>query len=308
MALFLYPRSDIWYFQRIHIFSVLIFPKMLLRPFRLIFLLLIMLRIEAGAQEIGLQLYSLRDQFANDVPSTMAKVREMGIREVEMYGTYGLPFPQFIKLLAQNGLSVISFGTSFEKLQTSPQEVADEARSYGARFVVVYWLPHDANFTKDDAEKAVEVLNRAGKVIAQNGLLLCYHPHGYEFSPFEGGTMFDYMVKNMDPRFVYLQMDVFWVKQAGQEPVALLRKYPTRFVMLHLKDRKPGTRNSRDGKADVESNVALGTGDVGITEIMLTARELGIQHYFIEDESSRAETQIPQSLAFLKSLNDHTRK
>jgi sugar phosphate isomerase/epimerase len=257
----------------------------------------------AAAQEIGLQLYSLRNQFAKDVPGTMAKIREMGIREIEMGGTYGLPFPDFMKLLAKNGLNVVSYGTSFEDLEKNPQLIADQARAFGARFVVCFWIPHEGDmFTKEDVDKAAAVFNAAGKVISRNGLLLCYHPHGYEFRPYGNGTLFDYMVQKFDSRCVHFEMDVFWIKQPGQDPVALLKKYPTRFVLMHLKDRKPGTPDSQNGHADVESNVVLGSGDVGIARIMEEAKKLGVKHFFIEDESSRAEEQIPQSLAFLRSL------
>jgi sugar phosphate isomerase/epimerase len=97
-------------------------------------------------------------------------------------------------------------------------------------------------------------------------------------------------------------MDVFWVKHPGQDPVSLLKKYPNRFPLMHLKDRKPGTEGNQFGSADVETNVVLGTGDVGIAAIMKVAKQYGVKHFFIEDESSRAVEQIPQSLKFLKSL------
>jgi sugar phosphate isomerase/epimerase len=281
---------------------------MTFKPFRLLVGFLVLANFPVFGQEIGLGLYSLRNEFAKDAPAAMAQVREMGFRQVELSETYGLSFPQLIKLLAQNQLSVLSFGTSYEKLMTDPQAVVDEARSYGARFIVCYWLPHEGTFTPEDADRTSKVLNQAGKVIAQNGLLLCYHPHGYEFSAHQSGTVFDYFMTKLDASVVYLQMDVFWVKQAGQEPVVLLKKYPSRFVMLHLKDRRHGTQDSSNGQADVESNVSLGTGDVGIAEVIQTARELGIQYFFIEDESSRARSQIPLSLAYLKSLAYQTRK
>jgi sugar phosphate isomerase/epimerase len=97
-------------------------------------------------------------------------------------------------------------------------------------------------------------------------------------------------------------MDVFWVKHPGQDPVALLKKYPKRFLLMHLKDRKPGTPGNQNGHADVETNVVLGQGDVGIAEVMKAAKKAGVKHYFIEDESSRSVQQIPQSLAYLRSL------
>lgn len=259
--------------------------------------------INLQAQEVGLQLYSLRKQFAEDVPGTMAKVKAMGIHEIEIGGTYGLSFPEFIKIIAQNNLQVVSFGADFERLEKFPQRVADEARSYGAKFVMCSWIPHKGDtFTIEDVKRAATAFNNAGKILAQNGLLLCYHPHGYEFQPYGNETLFEEIMKSFDKRYVYFEMDVFWIKQAGQDPVALLKKYSSRWVLLHLKDRKKGTPNSLNGRVDVESNVVLGQGDVGIEAIMKEAKKNGIAHVFIEDESSRALEQIPLSLAYLKSL------
>jgi sugar phosphate isomerase/epimerase len=72
---------------------------------------------------------------------------------------------------------------------------------------------------------------------------------------------------------------------------------------MHLKDRKPGTPGNQNGHADVESNVVLGQGDVGIDRVMAAAKKAGVKHYFIEDESSHSVEQIPQSLTYLKSLD-----
>lgn len=254
------------------------------------------------AQEIGLQLHSLRHEFEKDVPATMEKIKAFGIKNIEMGSTYGLPFHEFIKLLAKNELNVISFGADFDKLEKNPQAVADEARMYGAKYVVCAWIPHQNNFTIADVQKAATVFNKAAQVMALNGLLFCYHPHGYEFQSYADGNLFDELMNALDTRYVYLEMDVFWIKQAGQDPVTLLKKYPSRWVLLHLKDRKAGTPTSTDGHVDVETNVVLGTGDVGIAEIVKEAKNLGIQHFFIEDESSLAVTQIPKSIAYLKSL------
>jgi len=268
------------------------------------FFLFLLISTASNAQEIGLQLHSFRDLFAQDVSGTMAKVRKMGIKEVELYGTYGLEFPEFIKILAQNEISVVSFGGEYEKLKNFPQTLVDEARSYGAKYVVIFSIPFEGkSFTAEDVDKAAEVFNAAGKLIARNGLMLCYHPHGYEFQPYKDGTLFDYMVEKFDSRFVQFEMDVFWVKQAGQDPLALLKKYPNRFVLMHIKDRKKGTKNTDNGKVDVESNVVLGTGDVGIIEVVREAKRLGIQYLFVEDESSKAEEQVLKSIRFLRTVH-----
>ena len=256
-----------------------------------------------SAQEIGLQLYSLRNQFKTDVPGTLAKIKSWNIHEIEGGGTYGLSMDDYKKLLVQNNLKMVSVGADFNQLAKDPQVAVDEAKAFGAKYVMCAWVPHQGtDFTIQDIQKAVEVFNAAGKVMHENGISFCYHPHGYEFRPYEDGTLFDYLVKHTNPLYVNFEMDVFWVKHPGQDPVALLEKYPTRFLMMHLKDRRPGTEGNQNGTAPDETNVVLGQGDVGIAAIMKAAGKIGIKYYFIEDESPRSVEQIPQSLAYLKQL------
>ena len=262
---------------------------------------------EMIAQEIGLQMGSMRLMYKDGIPATLARIKELGVTELEGGSPRGMDREEFKKLLKENGLKVVAMGGSFERLQhkDSLQKVITIAKDLGAQYIICYWIPHDGdNFTFADMQKGVDVFNTAGKTLKENGLTLSYHAHGYEFREYkEGkGTLFEYMMDNTNPEYVSMQMDVFWIKNPGQDPVALLKKYPTRWKSLHLKDRKVGTPNNLNGRQDVETNVVLGTGDVGIAEIMKTARQLGIKHYFIEDESSRALDQVPKSLAYLRSL------
>lgn len=256
-----------------------------------------------SAQEIGLQLYSLRNQFKTDVPGTLAKIKSWNIKQIEGGGSYGLPIEDYKKMLAQNNLQMISVGADFKQLAENPQAAIDQAKAYGAKYIVCFWIPHNGTeFTIEETKNAVQVFNTAGKLISESGLSLCYHPHGYEFRPYESGTLFDYLVKQTDPRYFNFEMDVFWVKHPGQDPVALLKKYPKRFLLLHLKDRRHGTEGNQNGTADDDTNVVLGEGDVGIAAIMKAAKQTGVKHFFIEDESSISTEQIPKSLAYLKKL------
>ena len=264
---------------------------------------LCMASIGVTAQTIGLQLYSFRKQLPTDVPGILSKLKKWGITELEGGSTYGLSAVEFGKLLKENGLKVISTNAEYKELTENPQVVIDRAKAFGATYVVCYWIPHTGTeFTFEDVNKARELFNKSGKLLKENGLTFCYHPHGYEFRPYENGTLFDYLAKNTDPGYVNFEMDVFWVKHPGQDPVALLKKYPNRFLLMHLKDRQSGTPGNQNGTADVETNVVLGSGDVGIASIMEEAQTAGVKHFFIEDESSRSEKQVPLSLAYLRSL------
>lgn len=255
------------------------------------------------AAPVGIELYSFRNEFAKDMAGTMAKVKQMGFREAEVAGINDLNAPEFRKLLDKNGIKAISLGASFEDLDNNVPKVLAQAKALGAKYVVCFWIPHAGDaFTVFDADRAIDVLNTAGSLLAQNGVSLCYHPHGYEFQTYEDGTFMDYLVENFDAKSVNFEMDVYWVKSPGYSPVALLQKYPKRFPLMHLKDRKPGTPDSMTGHDDVEFNVTLGKGDVGIAEVMKQAKKSGVKHYFIEDESSRSMQQVPESIVFLEGL------
>ncbi|MGJ8680161.1 sugar phosphate isomerase/epimerase family protein [Paraglaciecola sp.] len=264
------------------------------------------LSLPVAAHELGLQLYSVRHQMEKDIPNTFAEINKWGIKIVEGGGNhYDLSAEEFRNELIKNDLQIASVDTSFDEIRDNPMAVVYKARYFGSRFATFYWIPHDGKkgFTIDDAKGAVKALNKAGKILKENGITLQYHPHGYEFLPYKGGTILDYMIENT--KHAAFQMDVFWVKQGGMDPTALLQKYPGRFLSLHLKDRKKGTKNSTDGKADVEANVVLGTGDVGIASVVAEAKKQGIRYFFIEDESKRVMLQVPESIKYLNQLDAH---
>jgi len=259
--------------------------------------------IISNAQQIGLQLYSLRNEIPKDVPGSLALIKSWGIQEIEGGGTYNLSMEEFKALCKTNNLKMVSIGANFDELEKDPAAVAAKAKEFGAKYVMCAWIPHSGDdFTLSNTEKAIAVFTVAGKVLKEQGISFCYHIHGYEFRPHEDGTLFDLMVKKLDPKIVNFEMDVFWVKHPGQDPVALLKKYPGRFPLMHLKDRRPGTPDGQGGHAADDTNVVLGSGDVGIAAIMKVAKKLGVKHFFIEDESPHAVEQIPMSLTFLKSL------
>ncbi|NNG10495.1 MAG: sugar phosphate isomerase/epimerase [Arenibacter sp.] len=272
--------------------------------FRIIGLLVVMILWSGQslvAQEIGLQLYSLRNQFKTDVEGTLKTISDWGITKIEGGDTYGMPFPEFKALLDKYNLEAVSIGASFEELESDPEGVAKKALAYGAKYVMCAWIPHKGDdFTIDDTKKAIEVFNRAGEILDRDEIILTYHAHGYEFRHYEDGTLFDYMAQQAED--YYFEMDVYWVQHGGADPLKLLDTYSDQIVLLHLKDMDKSVKGNNTGHEDVETNVVLGTGQLAMGAIVARAKELGIEYLFIEDESSRVKQQVPKSLAFLKSL------
>ena len=167
---------------------------------------------------------------------------------------------------------------------------------------MVAWIPHGKTFTIDDAKKAVTDFNAAGKVLKENGITLCYHNHGYEFGPYENGTLFDYIAENTNPQYVSFEMDMLWAFHGGADPAKLLYKYKSRWKLMHLKDIRKGVANDLTGGTPIKNDVALGAGQINVPGVLKAAKAVGIKHYFIEDESPDHTAQIPVTIKYLKSL------
>lgn len=252
---------------------------------------------------LGVQAYTYRNSFPKDVIATLDTIKALGITEIEGGAPKGMTPEEFKKLCNERGISIPSTGDGYESITKDPTNVIQKAKALGASFVMVAWIPHQkGNFTLQNAKKAVEDFNRVGKVLKENGLTFCYHNHGFEFQPYENGTLFDYIVKNTNPEYVSFEMDILWAQHGGADPVALLKKYGNRWKLMHLKDLKKGIKGDLTGGTPAENDVVLGDGQVNIPEILRLAKQAGVKHYFIEDESNKEYEQMPKSIAYLKSL------
>jgi len=253
----------------------------------------------------GLQLYSLRNVFKEKgVDATLDMVQHWGFKYVEVAGTYGMSTKGFKAELDKRGLVAIGSHFPFNRLKNDIDGIAREAKELGLVYVGCAWIGHKKPFDEQQCRSAAAVFNAAGKALAEHGFKFFYHNHGYEFYPHGDGTLFDLLMAETDPRYVYYQMDVLWTVLPAQDPVELLKKYPDRWLLFHLKDLKKGVpTGSLAGKTDLTNDVALGTGQVDWAALLNAAQELGVKYYFIEDESPTVVEQIPQSLKFLEQLD-----
>ncbi len=251
---------------------------------------------------IGVQTYTFRRSIGVDPAKTLDTIKMMGFTEIE--GGGGRMHPSdFKKLCDERGLTIPSTGAGYDQLVRVPDSVIWRAKLLGSKYVMCSWIPHtNGSFNLENAKKAVEDFNKAGKILKESGLILCYHAHGYEFQPHENGTLLDYIINNTNPEYVSFEMDIFWIYFGGGDPVALLKKYGSRWKLMHVKDMKKGTVKDLTGLTSPENDVALGTGELDLPAILKEAKRIGIKHYFIEDESSNIISQIPQSIQFLRSL------
>jgi sugar phosphate isomerase/epimerase len=254
---------------------------------------------------LGVQLYSVRNPIAKDVPGTLARVRALGFREVELAGTYGLSAPQFRAELDRAGLRATSMHVGYERWRDSLSAVLDEARTLGVQYVGTAWIPHsDGPLTEEGAHRAAAHFTAWGRAAQERGLQFFYHVHGYEFEPGASGALPMDILMRETPDAVKFEMDVFWISRPGADPVAWLRKYPTRWRLLHLKDMKKGTpTNVNTGSANPdETEVPLGTGQIDYRGVLRTAREIGVDKYYVEDETAEPFATMPLTVQWLERV------
>jgi sugar phosphate isomerase/epimerase len=258
------------------------------------------------ADHLGLQLYSLR-------VTAMQKGWRAELDQAKAFGvTYleGGPVPkaltadQYLAELKSRGLTLVSTGFSYEDLAKDPLGCVAKARSVGVSYVMCAWIPHAELFTEDEARKAAADFNSWGAAFRSAGITFAYHPHGYEFRPRpDGTTLFDLLASSTDPKSVSFELDVFWATHGGQDPVALMDKYPDRWVMMHVKDiRKGAPTGIYTGHAPATDDVAVGTGQVDWPAVLRKAQAVGIKWYFLEDESPSPLENVPRSIAYVRSL------
>jgi Tol biopolymer transport system component/sugar phosphate isomerase/epimerase len=260
----------------------------------------------AYADKLALQLYSLHDELAADLPGTLTQIAGLGFRNVEIYGLLGRTPEQFKAELDRAGLKAIGYHVSLAQLQTDVPGIIAQAKSLGIGTVGVAWIKPDsagpdAGITAHDVDVAADAYNKACPALKAAGLHVFYHLHGFEFAHDETGrTLLDRFLAETDPSCVELQVDVFWVAKAGQDPVALLRRYPERIKLLHLKDiRKGAVLGEMTGHAPKQDFVAMGEGSIDWPHLLEAAREDGVAWYVIEDESADVIAQLKRSLRYL---------
>ncbi|HEY8994968.1 MAG TPA: sugar phosphate isomerase/epimerase [Lacunisphaera sp.] len=256
---------------------------------------------------LGIQMWSLRDQVKADLPAALDLVKSYGLTEIETAGTGNLPVADFMKLLNDRSLKPVGAHMGYEALEKDLPGAIQTAKTLGVKYVVTPWIPHGKDgLTAELAHKAAADFNKWGAAFRAEGITYGLHPHGFEFVPLasEGGkTAFEVIAAETKPEFLSFEMDVFWVVHAGQDPVKLLRKYGSRWALMHVKDiRKGAMTGLSTGGAPPIDNVTVGTGQIDWPAVLKTGEEVGVKHFLIEDETPTPLVCIPDSLKYLRGL------
>lgn len=243
----------------------------------------------ATSKKAGIQLYSLRDIIGNDVKGTIAAVAAAGYKEVEMYGLsadqqfFGWKVKDFAALLQQQQLTSPSGHYSPEKYlfengsDDEVKKLCDVARTMSHRYIVIPWLKEEKRKTIDQYKQLADRISKAAVICKAEGIELAYHNHDFEFADINGQNGYDILLKETDSTMLMMQLDLYWVVKAGYDPIEILKSYPGRFPMLHVKDMD---------KIDETKNTEVGNGSINFKKIFEHASKAGVKHYYVEQENN----------------------
>jgi sugar phosphate isomerase/epimerase len=194
---------------------------------------------------VGLQLYTIRDAMATDVVGSLKKVSDIGYKYLELAGYsdgkfYGYEPADFKKIVTDLGMEILSSHTQVEAegiTLENAKKMTDDHAKLGVKYCLQPWVVEEARKTIASYQKMAADWNKVGKIMKDAGIQFGYHNHNFEFDTVEGKIpFFDIFMKELDPDLVTMELDLFWTTKAGQDPVEIIKKYPGRFQLFHMKD------------------------------------------------------------------------
>ncbi len=261
-------------------------------------------------KHIGLQLWSVREDMNKDAAGTLKALAAMGYKEVESFGydaktdkIFGIAFSDFTKLLKDNGLKMPSshspihvsdYDPATKMLSDLSKKAIDKAAAAGQKYFINPWT------LEEDRKKLPELMKAftaAGEYVKKAGMKFGYHNHDFEFKTkgTDGRLMYDWLLTEVDPKLMTMEMDIYWVQFAGFQALDYFKKYPGRFELCHAKDMSA---------ADKHPSIEFGDGTIDFKSILAQRSKAGIKYVIIELENYLTTPMkgVQKSLDNLKAL------
>ena len=255
---------------------------------------------------MAIQLYSFHKDLGQDLDGTLARIKQLGFDKVETYPVEGLTPAELRAALDRAGLKAVSAHLPWDRIKTDLPGVVADAKTlgveqFGPGSINLWDGKGFRNLSLADAEEAGEALKKACAAASEAGMRVFIHTHGNETAEVEGTTPLDRMSQVSNNCFD-IEADVFWVKWAGGDPAAFIRRHGKRVTSLHLKDIGQSGLGKPQDQLPPEAFTVLGKGTIDWPAVMEASRAAGVRHDIIEDESPNPAGQIPSSLAYLDSV------
>jgi sugar phosphate isomerase/epimerase len=248
---------------------------------------------------IGIQLYTLRDMISADFTGTLKKIRGAGYNSIEAAGYgerkfYGYDPKEYNNIVTGLGLLPTSSHSNIN-LQNIDNAIEDHLAA-GMNYIVLPSVPNEKRGTIDDYKRLADEFNTIGKSCRDAGLGFGYHNHAFEFEKIGDEIPYDVLIENTDPKYVFMQVDLFWMVYGGHQPKEYFRKYPGRFELWHIKDM--------DNTPERECT-EIGDGIINYKKVFRMKDRSGMKHFFVEQEAFKMDPieSICKSYIFLNSLS-----
>ncbi|TXK81882.1 sugar phosphate isomerase/epimerase [Paenibacillus sp. N3.4] len=252
---------------------------------------------------IGVQLYTLRDDMAQDMEGTLRQVAKLGYEGVEFAGYYDKPADELKALLDELGLKAIGSHISLERLRNNLQGEIDYLHTIGAKYAICPYVAAEDRENVEQWKAIIAECEAFAKETNKQGLQFLYHNHDFEFHfKINEEFVFDAMYVKTGEDAINVEMDVCWVQFAGQDPLAYIAKYAGRLPLVHFKD----FTKDEEGKL---VTLELGLGDVPLKEVITAAEQAGVEWLVVEQDNCQKPplTSVANSLEWVKAnyLNVH---
>ena len=232
-------------------------------------------------------------ELEGDWKAVLKKTTEFGFTEIEIGDYLGDSASGFLSFCKEIGLTPVAGGIGFNAGNDDTLKRLDALKELGLKYAVSYWpWLTGGSFGLAECRQSAEILNNLGFLCRQKDITLCWHNHNKEFVAMEEGLPFDFLMEHTDPALVKCEMDIYWVKKGGGDPLALLKKYPGRIAILHVKDMAPGSAQ------DFE---CPGSGIIDFPALFREAQDQGIAHYMVERDN------VQDGMACLQSSGEYLR-
>lgn len=250
-------------------------------------------------QDIGIQLYTIREEVRKDFQGSLKKLSSLGFTTIETADYtnrqfYGQSPADFKKTVLDLGLNPLSCHLNVN-LDTINM-VIEDARNAGLKYIVIPWIPEEKRKTLDDYMRLADELNKMGAIARREGMKLGYHNHAFEFNKIEDKIPYDLLLQNTSPENLFMELDTYWVVYGGYNPIDYFSRYPGRFELWHVKDMAEGK--------DREST-EIGSGTLDFPGMYEKAERAGMEYIFLEQEHFNMDpwSSLEISIAYLKKLN-----
>jgi sugar phosphate isomerase/epimerase len=244
--------------------------------------------------QISLQLYTVREETARDMPGTLRKISDIGYPAVEFAGYGGLDPRDLRSILDDLGLRTSGAHVPLDTWETSPETVLADMQALSCNHAVLPIAPPGRRMDEASVAGLAEDLNHWGEQCRREGVIFSYHNHDFEFAPLGDTTMWEVLVRETDPDFVGLELDLYWVKYAGTDPETVLRDVADRVSLVHLKDMAPD---------NTLSDLPVGEGTLPWPTLLEAADAAGAEWFIAEQDNPRDALQdVRTSLIHLHDL------